>query len=122
MISLELATKLKEAGMKWKPQVGDCYYRVGARYLRMVDYDQLLWENVQPGYYVWGTDVFVPRLDQLLGTIEGLGWRWNLNCFGIIKIHDKDWQGEVYHRKEFINDSSDDASAEALIWILEGGK
>ena len=136
MISLELAQKLKNAGLQWEPKPGDWYHArlwkpmliayqsTIAQYIQVTDTEnehlphtrtatiaELLKEN----------DVWLPRLDQLLAEIEARGYLWNLNKFRCciiseVDYNNKNWKAE----KEFKdNPSHEDAAARALLWILE---
>ena len=81
MIGLELAKKLKEAGLEWEPKFGDHYiipavFEEGLR--EIMDTKQIMsyhknpkeWEESIRGF------VFTPRLDQLLAEIEKRGYKW----------------------------------------------
>ena len=124
MISLELAKKLKEAGLEWEPKLGDHYiipavFEVGLH--EVMDTKQIMsyhknpkeWEESIRGF------VFAPRLDQLLAEIERLGWKYELRndeagidyvCFVF---------SEGYNEYAHANTPTN-AAAEALLWILEG--
>lgn len=127
MLSLETARKLKGAGLKWKPSIGD-------------QYRELLYEKLTQIYdadpineYRIKKSIWLPRLDQLLAEIEKRGYGYELTSYPAsyfaelgdsfpitykLKLFD-----EVGLEKEFGDCanvfSSEEAAAQALIWILE---
>jgi hypothetical protein len=115
MISLELARKLKEAGLEWEPQRGDWYY--------FGDDGELHLLRVATPRPVPEVVYSAPRLDQLLAEIEKLGYTWLMQkenicgkyCFSIcpINAYKPRWN-------DFWGNSPTDAAAPALLWILEG--
>lgn len=132
MISLELAKKLKEAGLEWEPKQGDFYW--------FVTPDESQTGFVQSNRGAEGfkahvdrcrgivcTYVFAPRLDQLLAEIEKRGFIWALDVsatngnkvigYAMNIATSLDWEDE----EEFRSDSPEEAAASALLWILEGG-
>ncbi len=129
MISLEIAQKLKEAGLEWEPKFGD-HYIIPAVFEEglhgVMDTKQIMsyhknpkeWEESIRGF------VFTPRLDQLLAEIEKRGYKWFLETdretyfIRIIKPGDtKEPVSFKAYAKSLV-----DAAAEALSWVLEGGK
>ena len=124
MISLEIAKKLKDSGLKWEPKFGDHYiipavFEVGLH--EVMDTRQIMsyhknpkeWEESNRGF------VFAPRLDQLLAEIERLGWKYELRndeagidyvCFVFSEGYN-----EYAHASTPTN-----AAASALLWIYEG--
>ena len=120
MISVELARELAEAGMAWKPQPGDWYKHDGYKKIT-----ENMWHGVPSldlAYYLDnGNCVFCPRLDQLLAEIDGRGWDWSLfmdNAGYHINIRNS--RGEEH---ECIwGATPEEAAAQALLWILKGGK
>lgn len=121
MISLELAKRLKGLGLKWEPQEGDRIYKskneiaTMCKGCGMFHYGTLetyleTWKNayIMDKRYVW-----IPRLDQLLAEIEKRGYKWGLLYEGQISVS----KGTNY--KTFDANSPEEATAQALIWILE---
>jgi len=124
MISFETAKALKEAGLQWKPQIGDWFYTNHRRYVHMViDLSEL---QVQEDY------VFDPRLDQMLKDIEGQGFRYILEptgkkdevqyCLTLLEWDDNVAEisfGNGWHLSaNFCATSPEEATAQALLWIL----
>jgi hypothetical protein len=112
MISLETAKKLKEAGLKWKPKTGDWGYNA-YRGLFLIHYPH-------PQYAIQSSYIYAPRLDQMLAEIEKLGYayrvtgKWGIEPYKITVIKEKpllDFNSWGY--------SPEEATAQALIWILE---
>jgi hypothetical protein len=120
LLSLETAKALKEAGLKWEPQLGDYY---------VADYDNGLGptkpqvakvaEFGEPGpEHIW-----LPRLDQLLAEIEGLGYWWQIEIRDgayICKVGLEGFMpggnGDTARLKA---DSPEEAAAQSLLWILQ---
>lgn len=112
MISLELARKLKEAGLEWEPQRGDWYY--------FGDDGELHLLRVATPRPVPEVVYFAPRLDQLLAEIRELGYKWFVETdteryfIRVIEIK----KPNNFH--VIFSDSPTDAAASALLWIYEG--
>ena len=119
MISLEMARKLKDAGLEWEPKINDFFkgpYGIDVVFVLEVNIDSVLSVNGKEfadTVYIW-----LPRLDQLLAEIEKCAYEWCLE-----QARDKYrlslWfdQACVY---EFRASTPEDAAAQALLWILEG--
>lgn len=111
MISLELAKKLKEAGLEWEPQRGDWYY--------FGDDGELHLLRVATPRPVPEVVYFAPRLDQLLAEIEGRGYGWKLEKFHAYNLR----RMQIYKINDLLGcfeaDSPEEAAAEALLWIYE---
>ena len=136
MISLELAEKLKNAGLIWKPQKGDNVFlknlinewkteqivsRVFPHTVQMNGWGQLHTRQFKDC-------LFRPRLDQLLAEIERQGyWYKQGNAIPIpscpYKYYCEIWQtnksGEELCYHEFAENSPEEAVGQALLWILE---
>ena len=139
MISLELARKLKEAGLEWEPKLGDHYiipavFEVGLH--EVMDTKQIMsyhknpkeWEESIRGF------VFAPRLDQLLAEIEKWGYSWEMRTvidesqsvrfnakniaywIHVWKTGHIEWEDGF--KRAFTFPSN--AAASALLWIYEG--
>lgn len=112
MISLETAKKLKEAGLKWEPEHGDWFHHNA--------FGHEIVSNKFPPEKVTEGFIWLPRLDQLLSEVEKRGWYWSIY---------KDRMLDNYacfinqlaggNGKQCIEKSPEEATAEALIWILE---
>lgn len=117
-VDIELAKKLKKAGLKWEPKQGDWFAlkRSGAVGIVHLAED---WSSSNLDGYIW-----LPRLDQLLTEIRQRGWAWILYADndGIeIKTYNNAVPAHLRHR--FIDaDNPINAAGEALLWILEQEK
>ena len=118
MLSLELAKRLKELGLKWEPQRGDQY--------RVLLYKRLtqIYDADPKNEYRIKDSVWLPRLDQLLAEIEERGYWWVLSHIaferGVYKYEMVVSKKHSLQKDEiFIADSPTEATAQALIWILE---
>ena len=131
MLSLELARKLKEAGLEWEPKFGDHYiipavFEEGLH--EVMDTKQIMsyhknpkeWEESIRGF------VFTPRLDQLLAEIERQGWKYTLTS------RDMNGANEDYlcwivkwaiptEKRGLYGATPEEAAAAALIWICLKG-
>jgi hypothetical protein len=121
-ISVELAKKLKAAGLVWEPRAGDFY--INSRFLNTVEIvnsGMVRATEILKDGYTW-----CPRLDQLLVEIERRGFRWGINNLGSFGDHDVsiglfNWEGRTYIKGQFYTDTPEDTAAQALLWILEQG-
>lgn len=147
MISLEMAQKLKDAGLAWEPQRGDCGVRPSttvhnARMIRPVTLRTALFfvDDVVDNTFIYtswlgerggctgpwdiqgkSNFIFLPRLDQLLAEVEKRGyvWRGHQGPYG----YNVNITGPGILDAGFRNQPTiDDAAASALLWILERGK
>ena len=87
MLSLETARKLKEAGLKWEPQIYDFFYSyIGIENVDTLSFDDGKIDRVNhwnwngKEYHLHGL-YWIPRLDQLLAEIEKRGWEIDLQFF-----------------------------------------
>lgn len=124
MISLETARKLKEAGLQWEPQMGDFWIKEDKPdFIRVVEYRPSGKYDKPLKNVVW-----IPRLDQLLAEIEKRGYRYILLRYD--PKQQKEGQEEQYEITLIKNgnssliytlyeDSIDEVTAQALMWILE---
>lgn len=125
MISLEMAKKLKEAGLKWEPKFGD-HYIIPAVFEEglhgVMDTKQIMsyhknpkeWEESIRGF------VFTPRLDQLLAEISKTGWKWILFGTGGIWLENDSGAMEIIHDGPLEEGCLTELTGEALLWIYEG--
>ena len=111
MISVELAKKLKDAGLKNTRERGSFFWD------GMVDPRPhlLIEDNIEaPEGYTW-----LPSLSQLLAEIERRGYRWYMwkdrNGNYNIGID----QFKLFHDVEFTARTADDSAGQALLWIME---
>lgn len=122
MISLEIAKKLKEAGLKWEPKVGDWFYNHHGfvpgttTTLDLVAEVTVLIHSIARDYHN-RTVEFAPRLDQLLAEIYET-YNFTLHSSGYIVLRKK---GSGMVAEHFHSDTLENAAASALLWILEGG-
>ena len=131
MINLELAKKLKNAGLEWEPQVGDFYIWGDEKWVVDV-LEQKTAKILSPDA------IFIPRLDQLLKEItDRWEWNWEIRLENDSPKHLLDspvvillQRPKKWHKP--LNDSwvnsfttnaktPEDAAAEALLWVLERG-
>lgn len=116
MISIDLAKKLKEAGLKpecpdfelfWLAEVGEIMY-AGA------------------GYEPEPEDVWLPGLDGLLGEIERRGCWWHLYPCKLSVTGKSTYACELAYGYNtyfvYKGDTPEDATGYALLWILEREK
>jgi len=122
MISLELAKKLKNAGLRWVPKRGDwCYFEdVGLiQPLLVTSYKAKHWLNDEDDI------IWLPRLDQLLAEIEKRGYYPHIakmptgECISSpYRVDENGYYYEVV-AAERKADTPEDAAGQALLWILE---
>jgi hypothetical protein len=131
MILLGTAQKLKEAGLKWeRPIEGDFYVwktantrvfsrgglsLISRKMKGLASLDDLIDRLRHEA-------TWLQRLDQLLAEIEKHGYWWELMC----KANDqknifvaKDYGTEWQQSTSINADTSEDAAAAALLWILD---
>jgi len=115
MISLELAKKLKNAGLRWEPKNGDFFTTPGTNLI------QCAITPIRNIEYATSKVVWLPRLDQLLAEIEKRGYVYDLHfsvlsgirCYWcVLKQDDCCWYAKSA-------DTPEDAAGQALLWILE---
>jgi hypothetical protein len=123
MISLELARKLKEAGLEWEPQMYDFFTMIILeKPIIACVTDKWTLDSVRKEVLEFKGErrLFLPRLDQLLAEIEKRGYTWSLELTDegkyVINIF-KGAQGVCCK----IADSPEEAAAEALLWICDRG-
>ena len=123
MISLEMAKKLKEAGLGWEPQKGDLVYHSEAEEsfnITAGDMEDFVQATRIDKEYAYSIAIFLPRLDQLLAEIEELGYKWFAETdteryfIRIVEIKKPNNCHGIF------SDSPANAAAEALLWIYEG--
>ena len=140
MISLEIAKKLKEAGLKWEPKAGDWFYRKDGVRGFVTDANMGDWWAVFPpdgkevAFCIEEADrfIFAPRLDQLLAEIDTRGYCFEISNMAISSSKPREtlYSCKVFPKKRAGVDDDDDfvaydetlinAAASALLWILEG--
>jgi hypothetical protein len=121
MISLELAEKLKDAGLKWEPKEGDWFY-LDAKHNK----PHLIYGREGKAYFADAIKEYcymAPSLSQLLAEIEGRGYEWSIGKVGnLYLIGVKEVSPIRVIPKTLRADTPEDAAAGALIWILEREK
>ena len=117
MISLELAQKLKAAGLEWTPKNGDCFYD-GCIGPLLVCHHLALNDN-------WvdkaANGTFAPRLDQLIAKIEARGWEADSVQHKGKYACDIAYLSDTVHTKyqTFAGETREDAAGLAYLWIME---
>jgi hypothetical protein len=110
MISLELAQKLKAAGLKWEPKKHDF---CGQKGFPCRIYSEL--SEIEIKFYM---DEFywLPSLSQLLTEIEARGWKWGMDI----------WAGKCsmqvsngHKRFNLFDNTPEEAAGVGLLKILE---
>jgi len=124
VISLELAKKLKEAGLQWEPKEGDYYCYPAGEFSGVFIFqkeanDTIINELTQK---FLDRRMWLPRLDQLLAEIEKRGYEWSLHKLGTIYGIELCKSGNMFLRYARLADTSKDAAGKALLWILEKEK
>jgi hypothetical protein len=131
MISLELAKRLKDAGLWWEwPSSGDFIYNHMANRYGCVD-EWIYTKKEVKKYWEDGRVDFAPRLDQLLGEIEKRGYEYEQGVSYVTGgpmmpgRYKHGYWCEIWFTKDLgINhritaDTPEEAVAQALLWILE---
>lgn len=127
MLRLETAKALKEAGLKWEPEIGDNFKAyngiIQMAIKRNADVVETNFGRF-PKETMRADSIWLPRLDQLLADIEVRGWTWVLyapNDEGKCGI---DIGKETLCRSNLLamGDSPEEAAAQALLWILRQEK
>jgi len=137
MISLDMAKRLKEAGLKWVPQVGD-WFRT----------EKLGPQVVYLGWMEVGNDpetstdapvlcpaiiryrhaecIWLPRLDQMIQEIDQREFWWEIKHV-LVDSNIKKYKARISKKhntsipeKIFSTTTPDESAALALEWILKG--
>lgn len=137
MISLELARKLKEAGLEWEPKELDCISApadvCASAYLGKEEMEEIQSFSNEEMKTLQEKIVWLPRLDQLLAEIERRGYGYDLHTLTTNHEHKyycaiKLLECACGYRIDNISwgpfkaDNPEDAAAKALIWVLERKK
>ena len=128
MISLELAQKLRDAGLVWEPQWGDwyCFGNSLPGFLQGVDDENLEYLNQRVKLfaekYVW-----FPRLDQMLAEIERRGYVGLVSSitkpkYTVYVVLARLYAHSEEKGKTFFADTPEQAAGLALLWILQEGE
>jgi len=118
MISLEMAIKLKSAGLVWEPQIGDMFYWHNGKDWET---DALTSEDVNDNleetrdFIDEGAWILALGLEQLLAKIYEI-YNFTLHSSGYIVLRKK---GSGMVAEHFHSDTLENAAASALLWILE---
>ena len=126
MVSLELAKKLKDAGLEWEPKKFDLYtaeFTNGSSGIFSVLYDGQNLESVTGTEFIW-----LPSLSQLLAEIEGRGYWWDVS-HGLVDDGVNKYRLTTSKKHNtsiplmiFNSETPEDAAASVLLWILEREK
>lgn len=126
MISLETAKKLREAGSQWEPREGDWYYHADKWGKILSPQPFLVDSRVLKHGKIGLSDIFAPRLDQLLIEIEQYGYKWDIGNLG--SFRDDDVCIGLFNNEtrecvmQFFGDTPEETATQALLWILEREK
>ncbi|HBC94813.1 MAG TPA: hypothetical protein DCZ10_18425 [Pelotomaculum sp.] len=116
MLSIEIAKKLKDAGLVWEPAFGDLFYcQDDDRWEKSVLAEQDTQEATHQIHECIADWVFAPRLEQLLAAIEKRGYKVESMqdaCYIFHPQKSSRWQ-------EFLAENRIEAAAQALLWVLE---
>lgn len=119
-VSLELAKKLKEAGLQHQITYGDWYLAwlpTEEIYLQK----PVLYDYTACGPYE--EDIWLPTLADLLEWLEGQGWRYKLslhyNNKYCIQLCASNILSYWMWGDGFYADICEDAAAKAVLWVLE---
>ena len=72
MISIELARKLKDAGLNWEPKKGDWF--IDLDFPENANLNREDNPCLSREYFAW-----LPSLSDLLAEVERRGWAWSIN-------------------------------------------
>lgn len=114
MISVEMARKLKDAGLKHEWQLLDLFDD-------MTDEDKgepRFGVITRPSYDPMEYAVWIPRLNQLLMEIEARGYKVWLRSKKNAWVMRVRGSGQGWQKSKY-GDSPEEAAAQALLWILE---
>jgi len=113
MISLSLAQKLKNAGLRWEPKMGDFFTTPGTNLI------QCAITPIRNVEYATSKIVWLPRLDQLLAEIEKRGYEWSLHSSTSTYDIELYNSGDMYSCLIKSDDKPEDVAGQALLWILK---
>ena len=123
-VSIELAEQIKKVGLEWVPKERDRLYydQKNLIVLAVQEYDLFVACGVELfsiSEHPERSLVWLPFLSQLMAEIEGRGYLWNLDhSTGRYLCQIGKWKWE----KCLWADTTDDAAAMALLWILNRQK
>lgn len=122
-VSVEMARKLKKAGLRWKPKIGDFHLQDNETEIRICQYIPPNKEELAERC------LWLPSLSDLLEWLEEWGYYSTLyvsvcngqkNCR--CELH---WVDTITYEEcgtidvDFVADSRVDAAAKAVLWVLE---
>jgi hypothetical protein len=135
MLSLEKAKKLKDAGLKWRPKLGDMFYyrRFGndeEGEIAFADKEDVKNQDETQHYIETGHWVWVPHLDQMLAWIGKCGYSFNIGSEMVLDTYTGEWKPTGKYMcccghtgKDAVGEFKalflDEAVAQAVLWILE---
>ncbi|MGB9660684.1 MAG: hypothetical protein ACPL5F_01535 [Moorellaceae bacterium] len=122
-VSLEMAKKLKEAGLQWEPTEGDVFVALG-------DQNDVLAYTITPPRVIYmdkERNLWLPTLSDLLEWLEGRGYyvdmyaeKWgSKRIYGCELGRPDSIMDAVCLVAEFTGDSYEDVAAKAVLWVLE---
>jgi hypothetical protein len=126
MLELKTAVALKNAGLKWEPQLGD-YFNTFECLNNGNDAPGLWDEEIQTAYETPGADIenmqkgslWLPRLDQLLAEVEKQGYVWDISLNPAQDEKYACWIVNKDGHNCLWGNIPEEAAAQALLWILE---
>lgn len=127
MISLELAQKLKDAGLVWEPKAFD-WVCTGDEVFPILGMRQLgktqLYRTLE-GYCCCTDLIYMPSLNQLLAEIVARGYIVSIHITkdkSLCVLRDGMEDDDVVQSRMSSSDTPEDAAAKALLYILEGNR
>lgn len=123
MISLATALRLKNAGFPWEPQEGDWVYGNDGK---LISIPGIILEIAKETKNINNvkTNLFAPRLDQLLDWLRVNGCSYSLHYRAEhnfkIDVYNPAGTLDIDRNGHFFSEENEaDAAAEAVLWVLE---
>jgi hypothetical protein len=118
-VSLDMARRLKEAGLKWEPKENDIMVTPVPD-----DSERLVYTLLPPRIVYVNQErcTWLPTLSDLLDELEARGWVYSFGPMSDSKaicLWRRDWERPT---ERFEAASNEDAAAQALLWVLERGE
>ena len=118
MISLGLAKKLKDAGLKWKPEIGDWFFYETSGICLFDNDDMNYYGTTEQKRRFKTNSTWLPSLSDILAEIER-----KHRDFRIKKLMDV-WSLDLFGlgmEGEFAAETPEEVAGQALLWILNKG-
>lgn len=116
MLSLDLARKLRDAGLVWRLERGDMFHSEDADGIYVADGDRMM--DLEG-------DLWLPRLDQLLAEIEARGYEYRQEYKKAYGLNDYHCLISEKGKDKYFGwgaDTPEEAAGLALLHILGGGQ